>query len=76
MWGRDEYINNTKYALNIIPQAFQFFEEYFDIKEVVKKSGWYLLTFKFILNLKKNKIRYIKNKTILPRLISGKIKIN
>ena len=35
----DDYINNTDYAIKIIPKAFQFFEDYFNITEVIKKSG-------------------------------------
>lgn len=38
VWTRDDYTNNTKYALDIIPKAYSFFEKYFDIKEVVKKA--------------------------------------
>ena len=39
VWCRDDYINNTEYAIKIIPKAFQFFEDYFNITEVIKKSG-------------------------------------
>lgn len=38
VWARDDYINNTEYAIKIIPKAFEFFEDYFNISEVVKKS--------------------------------------
>lgn len=39
MWTRDDYANNTKYALESIPKAYEFFEDYFNIREVVNKSG-------------------------------------
>ncbi len=38
VWTRDEYANQTKYALDIIPKAYSFFENFFDIREVVRKS--------------------------------------
>jgi hypothetical protein len=39
VWTKQEYLNFTTYALDLIPKAFKFFESYFNIKEVVKKSG-------------------------------------
>lgn len=38
VWTREDLLNNTEYALNIIPRGFQFFQDYFNISEVVKKS--------------------------------------
>ena len=39
VWCRDEYRSYTEYALETIPKAFQFFQDYFNISEVVTKSG-------------------------------------
>lgn len=38
VWAREDYINNTEYVIRVIPKAFEFFEDYFNISEVVKKS--------------------------------------
>ena len=39
IWARQDYINNTEYAYNIMPKIYKFYHEYFDINEVVRKSG-------------------------------------
>lgn len=38
VWARDDYANNTQFALDVIPKAYIYFEDYFKIKEVVKKT--------------------------------------
>ena len=38
VWCRDDYINSTDYALKVVPKAFEFFQDYFNISEIVKKS--------------------------------------
>ncbi len=38
VWTRNEYINNTDYMLDNLPKAYSFFQDYFNISEVVKKS--------------------------------------
>lgn len=38
VWTRREYINNTDYTLGNLPMAYEFFEDYFNISEVVTKA--------------------------------------
>lgn len=38
VWTRSEYINNTAYMIENIPKAYQFYEDYFNISEVVTKA--------------------------------------
>lgn len=38
VWTRDEYINNTDYILGNLPKAYEFYQDYFNISEVVTKA--------------------------------------
>ncbi len=38
VWTRSEYINNTDYILNYLPKAYHFYQDYFNISEVVTKA--------------------------------------
>mgnify|MGYP001811336843 CR=1 FL=1 len=52
VWSREEYLNSTNYAIECIPKIFDYFTNYFDIPEVVSKSGIYcILTKKLKLYL-------------------------
>lgn len=38
VWTRSEYINNTAYMIENIPKAYQFYQDYFNISEIVTKA--------------------------------------
>lgn len=39
VWSQPDKINQTEYAIEIISQCFKFFTEYFNITDVLNKTG-------------------------------------
>lgn len=39
VWSQPDKINQTEYAIGIISQCFKFFTEYFNITDVLNKTG-------------------------------------